>query len=294
MNAFQPNFPGSQELFTMIKDFKKVPVCGWFNRFDEMTGGFYEGQTIIIGGSTGGGKTTLAVNLVHQLATRFNVAYISTETSEIEIAQRVLKRYNSYKDVPPMSLQIFDEDSMRNSRRVGPAMRYTPQCYDGLDNVDFVILDYLKTDCVDATEGGRQMRELVDIWRRYAETTGKIVILFSQIQDWKTDTFGNFSSYNDFWLSKTMCQPAYTVLAVHRVEALKGKITSAIDVIKNRNSGTSEYILGRFVVTLNTDNCEIDSVSEIKPENQAKDMVKPQPRISEADCKKLMVGLAKL
>lgn len=294
MNAFTPNFPGSSELFTMIKDFKKVPVCGWFSRFDEMTGGFYKGQTIIIGGSTGGGKTTLAVNLVHHLAIKFNVAYISTETSSIEIAQRVLKRYNLYKEVPPMSLQIFDEDAMRNSKRIGLDKRFSPACYDGLDNADFVILDYLKTDCVDATEGGRQMRELVDIWRRYAETTGKIVILFSQIQDWKTDTFGNFSTYNDFWLSKTMCQPAYTVLAVHRVEALKGQITSAVDVIKNRNSGTSEYILGRFLVTLDTNNCEINSVSEIKPENQAKDMLKPQLRISEADCKKLMAGLANL
>lgn len=294
MNTFKPNFPGSKELFDAIKDFKKVPVCGWFDRFDEMTGGFYEGQTIIIGGSTGGGKTTLAVNLVHTLATRFNVAYISTETSSVEIAQRVLKRYLTYETIPPMSLLLLDEDAMHNSRRSGPAMRFTPQCYDGLDESDFIILDYLKTDCVDATEGGRQMRELVDIWRRYAESTGKIVILFSQIQDWTVDKFGNFSTYNDFWLSKTMCQPAYTVLAVHRVESFKGQITSAVDVIKNRNSGTSQYILGRFTVTMNTDLCSIDHTSDIKSETDAKELAKPKVRISDEDANTLIKGLQML
>lgn len=258
MQIFTPNFPGDMITFDAIKAYTKTPFSGWFDSFDSMTGGLYEGQTIMIGGATGAGKTTFAVNLARKLAQKCNVVYISTETSNIEIAKRVLDKYSKYEDVPPMSLVIYDEDSERAPIRC-KATRFTPAYYD-LSTADVIIVDYLKSDTLDAVEGSRTMRDLVDQWRRYAEKEGKCVILFTQIRD--IDVSKDKVEFTDFWLSTSMGQPCYAVLGISRITSKRGYAEVAVDVIKNRNRGTSDMTIGRFCLKVDTCNCEIVDSTE--------------------------------
>lgn len=253
MQVFMPNFPGNRENFELIKSYTRTAFSGWFDPFDSMTGGLYEGQTIMIGGATGAGKTSLAVNLARKLGQRCNVVYISTETSFVEIAKRVLEKYDKYENIPPMSLTIFDEDD-ENAPVRHKGIRFTPEYYN-LDNADVILLDYIKSDTLEAVEGSRTMRELVDTWRRFAEKTKKSVVLFTQIRDINVRT--DNVQFTDFWLSTSMVQPCYAVLGISRIKSQKGYSEVAVDVIKNRNQGPGNMTVGRFCLKIDTNNCEI-------------------------------------
>lgn len=69
---------------------KLVPTG--FKAFDEKNGGISYGSLFVLGGSTGGGKTSLALQIAQNMAVigRENVAYVPLEMNEDETTERLL------------------------------------------------------------------------------------------------------------------------------------------------------------------------------------------------------------
>lgn len=284
MHKFNPTSPQSEEVYRDIINSRNRPFTHWFHQFDMMTGGLYLGQCMVIGGATSAGKSTIAIQLMMQLSELYNTLYISTETPSDDILRRAWLRFGGNYPGKIYAHEVIDEsafEAMMKEWGLPFDNMCVPSSYmiptagnsDLIEEYDIIILDYLKTDSADSIEGSRTMRSMVDAWRRYAEDKNKLVILFTQIRDWSTKERGNFTTYSDFWLSTSMCQPAYTVLGVHRLQSAPGMIISAVDVIKNRNIGDGEYNIGRFCIKMDTKNCIFTNVSEIVNERDCGNLV---------------------
>ena len=71
--------------------FAKNLVKSGFAEFDSRTGGFSRGNLVIIGANSGGGKSTLAINLlVRQYRLGYDVCLVSFEMTEKEVLCRLL------------------------------------------------------------------------------------------------------------------------------------------------------------------------------------------------------------
>jgi replicative DNA helicase len=71
-----------------------IGVPTGFKPLDDITGGFREGQLIVIGAATKGGKTSMAVNMATRIANAGNaVGFISLEMSAGELFDRFVSSY---------------------------------------------------------------------------------------------------------------------------------------------------------------------------------------------------------
>jgi len=108
------------ELYEMnmqsIKDAEKrkdtMPLLTHYYRLDQLTGGFFKGEVIVIGGRPSQGKTTFALNLAKHFARmdKIPVAYFTLEQSAEYMYCRLLKQYLDVSFQKLYSGQINDED----------------------------------------------------------------------------------------------------------------------------------------------------------------------------------------
>ena len=83
-------FLADAELEYQGKDNPRVVKTG-FPSLDRLIGGFEKGELITLGGYSGGGKTTLALNIATQIAQAGgNVLYFSLEMTKVEIHKRLV------------------------------------------------------------------------------------------------------------------------------------------------------------------------------------------------------------
>lgn len=83
-------FLADAELEYQGKDNPRVVKTG-FPRLDKLIGGFEKGELITLGGYSGGGKTTLALNIATQIAQAGgNVLYFSLEMTKVEMHKRLV------------------------------------------------------------------------------------------------------------------------------------------------------------------------------------------------------------
>lgn len=268
------------EFCKMVEEYNELPDYKWFDNFNKMTGGFYNGQLLLIGGATNAGKTMLACNILHTLASNGNVVgYITTETRELKVLKRIMSRGRD--EVRNYDLNVYDSSTKPATRRVACDI-YSPKYYgDALLENDIVLFDYIKTDARDALEGSRELRSVVDDWSNWAIDNDKVVVMFAQLKDWRNDQKGEFSGSNDFWFSTAITQPADTVMCVRRVGFSDGKTKLACDIFKNRTPQDGEIGYGRFLMDVDVKRCEIVNQGKIVSEEFAKDLLKKKETPSE-------------
>lgn len=259
----------SPQLIQFYKSYSEKPMCGWFNGYDRMTGGIYIGDTIVIGGETNSGKTLMAINALQHFSTITKTAYISTETSKASLLSRYYQAYTLSECIKrdnERSYVILDGYSDAKETADGKMYYFYPESYDIADS-NVIILDYLKlTDGADAVDGSRTIRELVDSWRRYCADNGKTCILFCQLKDWSNNTWGNYTTNSDFWVSTSMTQPATVVMAMRYIDKDRTTNTVAVDIIKNKHYVPDTITQGRFIMTLDMITNEVICCTEaVKP-----------------------------
>jgi len=75
---------------------KLIGITTGFKALDDITGGFRDGQLIVIGAATKGGKSSLAVNMATRAANQgFPIGFISLEMSSGELFDRFVSSYGS-------------------------------------------------------------------------------------------------------------------------------------------------------------------------------------------------------
>ena len=179
---------------------KLIGVPTGFKPLDELTGGFREGQLIVIGAATKGGKTSMAVNMATRIANAgYPVGFISLEMSSGELFDRfvasyggvdisVLSKEPSKKDVDGIAraanqaslLPIF----IRDEGDVNPLqLRAALRRMCAVHQTRVVVVDYIQllspTDRKDSRE--RQVAEASRTLKQLAKELGITIIALTQL-----------------------------------------------------------------------------------------------------------------
>lgn len=100
---------------------KLIGVTTGFKPLDDITGGFREGQLIVIGAATKGGKTSMAVNMATRAANAGHpVGFISLEMSSGELFDRFVSSYGGV-DISVLSKEPSKRDIDNISRAAAQA-----------------------------------------------------------------------------------------------------------------------------------------------------------------------------
>ena len=179
---------------------KLIGVPTGFKPLDELTGGFREGQLIVIGAATKGGKTSMAVNMATRIANAgYPVGFISLEMSSGELFDRfvasyggvdisVLSKEPSKKDVDGIAraanqaslLPIF----IRDEGDVNPLqLRAALRRMCAVHQTRVVVVDYIQllspTDRKDSRE--RKVAEASRTLKQLAKELGITIIALTQL-----------------------------------------------------------------------------------------------------------------
>jgi len=179
---------------------KLIGVTTGFSPLDEITGGFREGQLIVIGAVTKGGKTSMAVNMATRAANQGSpIGFISLEMSEGELFDRFVCSYGgvdisvlskeptksemdniarSARQTQFLPIYIRDEASV-NALQLRAAMRRLVAVH----NCRIIVVDYIQliepTNPKDSRE--RQVAEASRTLKQLAKELNISIIALTQL-----------------------------------------------------------------------------------------------------------------
>ena len=118
-------------------------VMSGFPSLDKITGGFRPGSLNVISGRPGSGKTSLALNIAYNAATKYNkrVIFYSLEESKISIANKVLLLSpEDSMDIAKSQYPLYVDDRIGSFEEVQVNLR------EDIEKVhpDLIIIDYLE------------------------------------------------------------------------------------------------------------------------------------------------------
>ena len=262
-------FPNREKLLEIRSRKDVEPTYKWFDDFNNVLGGLYNGQVLVIGGGQNAGKTTLALNILHTVASQGKVAgYISTEIEKDEI----IKRLSGRDDVVGYKYNILDSGTKAASVRVATDM-YSPKFYgDKLDDSDIVILDYLRTDQLDAVAGSRVMSSIAREWKEFAYKKHQPVVIFAQLKDAEDEE--RFSEFKDLWYSTSLTFAVDAAMCVRHVIDDGETVHLCCDTLKTRNAQKGQSSRSRFFIGYRYETYEIVTQSKIVSKLEAKEFYK--------------------
>lgn len=182
---------------------KLIGITSGFRLLDELTGGFRNGQLVVIGAPTKGGKTTVAMNMAMRTADVDNnpVGIISLEMSKGELMDRLIASKSGAdlslltkageidkqlmsriaqgaSQIAKLPIWIRDESSL-NCLQLRAAVRRMVAVH----NVKMVVVDYIQllepTNTKDSRE--RQVAEASRTLKTLAKELGIVIIALTQL-----------------------------------------------------------------------------------------------------------------
>ena len=179
---------------------KLIGVTTGFKPLDDITGGFREGQLIVIGAATKGGKTSMAVNMATRAANAGHaVGFISLEMSSGELFDRFVASYGGV-DVSVLSKAPTAQDIgnigraahqasllpifIRDEGDVNPLqLRAAMRRMCAVHKTRLIVVDYIQllspTDRKDSRE--RQVAEASRTLKQLAKELGITIIALTQL-----------------------------------------------------------------------------------------------------------------
>ncbi|OBQ44516.1 MAG: hypothetical protein AN484_06415 [Aphanizomenon flos-aquae WA102] len=177
-----------------------IGVTTGFKPLDDLTGGFREGQLIVIGAATKGGKTSMAVNMATRAANAGHpVGFISLEMSSGELFDRFVASYGGV-DVSVLSKAPTAQDIgnigraahqasllpifIRDEGDVNPLqLRAAMRRMCAVHKTRIIVVDYIQllspTDRKDSRE--RQVAEASRTLKQLAKELGITIIALTQL-----------------------------------------------------------------------------------------------------------------
>jgi replicative DNA helicase/intein/homing endonuclease len=181
-----------------------VAIPTGFKAFDNINRGFFKGSLITLGGTTGGGKTCVSLQLASNFADNgAKVCIVSLEMKEEEVMVRNLSRYSGValsKLIDAETMSELDKKKVRKSyaervrtlkARGGSETIHVPQSDITIEELlyvlkgygyDIIIIDYISL--LKDAGGDDQWRKLGDVARFakvFAKNNNCIVILLAQV-----------------------------------------------------------------------------------------------------------------
>lgn len=266
-----PSYSPVLDVFAKIgedKNYLQGLMTG-FVKLDALTNGFKGGQLIILAARPAVGKTTLAMNMVTNIAEKHNVscAVFSLEMTKNELAQRMLcskgsvsmdralkgrltdedwtKLYNAQKKLN--DLNIFVDDTAMTSV---PKILSKCRRLKARHNLGLVVIDHIQLMKAVKESDSRQQEvsEISRSLKMLAKELDVPVIALSQLSRGITGRKGGKPMLSDLRESGAIEQDADIVMFIHRPdlmadekELLSGKVeknVAEIIVEKNRSGST--------------------------------------------------------
>jgi replicative DNA helicase len=179
---------------------KLIGIPTGFKQLDDITGGFREGQLIVIGAATKGGKTSMAVNMATRVANGgIPVGVISLEMSSGELFDRVVSSYGGV-DISVLSKQPTKQEMDKISQAASQAsilpifirdegdvnplqLRAAMRRMCAVHHTRLIVVDYIQllspTDRKDSRE--RQVAEASRTLKQLAKELGITIIALTQL-----------------------------------------------------------------------------------------------------------------
>lgn len=295
------------------KDFKRGLKTG-FNRIDDLTNGFKKGNLVILAARPSDGKTTLALNMLENIALRENkvCAMFALEMTREELAQKLLcsigrvkmdslqKGKLSEEDEEGWQrlwlarkklskAQIYVDDSPSNTV---PTMISKCRRLKATKGLDLIVVDHLQLIYPDVRTSESRQQEVTEISRGLkvmAKELGVPVLALSQLSRGNVQRKGR-PVLSDLRESGSIEQDADIVMFIHRPDKIATpqeiasgaveKDVAEIIIEKNRSGerGIVKLLFkGEYSKFVNITNYSGEPPAEYKPreENDNKSNLEP-------------------
>ena len=299
------------ELLERDKNAKRGLRTG-FNRIDDLTNGFKKGNLIILAARPSDGKTTLALNMLENIALREGkvCAMFALEMTREELAQKLLcsigrvrmdslqkgklseeddkgwqRMWAARKELS--KAQIFVDDSPSNTV---PTMISKCRRLKATKGLDLVVVDHLQLIYPDNRTSENRQQEVTEISRGLkvmAKELGVPVLALSQLSRGVTQRKGR-PMLSDLRESGSIEQDADVVMFIYRPDktATPQEIASGavekdvaeIIIEKNRSGerGSAKLLFkGEFSKFVNISNYQMEAPGEYRPQEPAPSNLEP-------------------
>jgi replicative DNA helicase len=258
------------ELLSKIQEGQGVSglACG-FRDIDKKTGGFQPSNLIVLAARPGVGKTSLALNMAHNIATKgaASVALFSLEMSKEEISERLLcsaARVASHRlrsgdplpseeyyklvtvagELEKAPIYVDDTAGINAFELRARARRLASKQLD--PPLGLIIVDYLQLMMGDGRSDNRQ-QEVANISRGLKQLARELsvpVIAVSQLNREVESRGDRRPQLSDLRESGAIEQDADLVMFLYAPKDEDGKGIVALDIAKHRNGPTGGVRLG--------------------------------------------------
>ena len=299
------------ELLEKDKNFKRGLKTG-FTRIDDLTNGFKKGNLVILAARPSDGKTTLALNMMENIALREGkvCAMFALEMTREELAQKLLcsigrvrmdslqkgklseededgwqRMWNARKQLA--KAQIFVDDSPSNTV---PTMISKCRRLKATKGLDLVVVDHLQLIYPDNRTSENRQQEVTEISRGLkvmAKELGVPVLALSQLSRGNVQRKGR-PVLSDLRESGSIEQDADIVMFIHRPDKIATpqeiasgvveKNVAEIIIEKNRSGerGVSKLLFkGEYSKFVNITNYNGEPPAEYQPREQSKSSFEP-------------------
>lgn len=195
-----------------------------FRTIDNLTKGMVGGETIVIGGSTSSGKTTLAVNITSRIITTGKtVLFVTLEMTKGQLTSRILVANQSSED--HLSNLVYQRSDELNWASIDGLIKEAVEQM----GVEVVVIDHLHYFTRELQNVAEDLGRITKEFKKNAVRYKIPVVIISHTRK------GEGNSIDDLRGSSYIAQDADIVLMVER-EKDNGKHV-LVTIVKNRNRG---------------------------------------------------------
>lgn len=252
-----------------------------FNTFDEENGGIGFGNLFVLGGSTGGGKSTLAAQLGYNWADMGeDVTMVPLEMSKKEMTARLMANASGI-DVRKILFGKMSEDEKKkywksykkfvnNKKGVGGTFRvFKPEEDMSIEEIfasiypfgsRVVLIDYISLlKGVDGDDAWQKLGAVARYCKIYAEAHNIIVVLLCQVSDEGVIRYARSIAEHANYAWKFVATAATREHEIINIEQLKA-----------RNGRMFDFTLRAYMATMQIRDLEIEEREELQSKSTTK------------------------
>jgi len=195
----------SKVLKKLTNDEKPEMIPTGFSDFDRTNGGLFYGSMVLIGGTTGGGKSSLAIQLLKNMAENAeSCVYVPLEMTEVESGARLMSNLSGISLLKILQKKLTRAEKKKvisEGKKFHAKLKKQGNMYSIMSPEEdmtaeeillmlqpygfrVILIDYISLlKGVDGEESWKQLSNVARMCKIYAKTHNIIVILLVQIND---------------------------------------------------------------------------------------------------------------
>lgn len=191
-------------IHAIMSDEERRFVPTGISAFDEPNGGFNYGSMVVIGGSTGGGKSLVAQNVSQNMAMYEDVCMVPLEMTEVEMVSRMMAREGKVaihkitgkkwnKEEKDQSLDGLKKFHKKVKKQGNKYTIFRPQADMSIEeilaalhpyNYRVIFIDYIGLlKGADGDDSWQKLGQIARAAKVYAAAYNKVIVLLAQVSE---------------------------------------------------------------------------------------------------------------